>query len=173
MPLLEVKALDQLPDLTGTLHAITPGEGKVATVVVFVSPYCPTANTLMPEIVGIMAEHADKVDGYVIHSDKDAKDSDVQQHMELYKITTPVLLDKEQKVAKELKAKITPEAVVLGKDGAVLYQGKINDLYLKPTRKQREATTHDLRDALEAVIAGEAVKNSHTEPVGCKISGME
>ena len=87
------------------------------------------------------------------------------------------------KVAARLKAKgvvnfgergdITPEVVVLGPDGKTLYQGRINNLYLGPTKKQRKATTKDLRDALDAIVEGKPVTTAKTEPVGCKISGLK
>ena len=84
-----------------------------------------------------------------------------------------MLLDAEQKVAKKFGAKITPEVVVVGKEGNVLYQGRINDLYLSPTKRQREVTKTDLRDALAAIREGKPVDVARTEAMGCKISGLE
>ena len=71
-----------------------------------------------------------------------------------------------------MQAKITPEVVVLSPDGKTVYQGRINDLYLGPTKKQRKATTKDLRDALDAIHKGEPVASAKTEAVGCKIGGL-
>ena len=87
-------------------------------------------------------------------------------------IKVPVLLDKDQSLAKRTLARITPEVVVLAPDGRTLYQGRINDLYLGPTKKQRKATTKDLRDALDALQDGKPVAVAKTDAVGCKISGL-
>jgi len=54
-------------------------------------------------------------------------------------------------------------------DGKTLYQGRINDLYLGPTKRQREVKTHDLRDALTAIREGKPVANPRTEAMGCGI----
>src|SRR5687767_11978779 len=57
-------------------------EGKKASVLFFVSPYCPTANAFMPEISRICAEYAADFSCYLVHSDADVKQTDVLQHTE-------------------------------------------------------------------------------------------
>ena len=88
-------------------------------------------------------------------------------------IKVPVLLDKDQSLAKLTQARITPEAVVIAPDGKTVYQGRINDLYLGPTKRQRKATTKDLRDALDTIQDGKPASTARTEAVGCKISGLK
>lgn len=148
-------------------------EGKKASVLFFVSPYCPTANAFMPEINRVCADFTPNFSCYFVHSDADVKQTDVLQHTEIHGVKIPVLFDKEQALAKKTGAKITPEVVVLGADGVTLYQGRINDLYLGPTKKQRQATTKDLRDALEAIQQSKTVATSRTEAMGCKIAGLK
>lgn len=147
--------------------------GKKAAVLFFVSPYCPTANTFMPEINRITADHAGSFTFYLVHADTDVKLTDVLQHTEMNEVKIPVLLDKEQLLAKRTGAKITPEVVVLSASGATLYQGRINDHYLTPTRKQRQPTTKDLRDALDAIRQDKPAPTPKTDAMGCKITGMK
>ncbi len=147
---------------------------KKAVVLCFVSPYCPTSNTFVPELNRIVADYSGKFAFYLVHADPDVKLTDVLQHTEMNEIKATVLIDKEQKLAKLTQAKITPEVVVLSADSkTTLYQGLINDLYLGPTKRQRQATTRDLRDALDAIQSGKPVAQAKTEAVGCKISGMK
>jgi len=146
---------------------------KKAVVLFFVSAYCPTSNTFVPEMNKIAADFQADFAFYFVHSDRDQKLTDVLQHTEMNTIKSAVLLDKDQRLAKLTHAKITPEAVVISPDGKTLYQGRINDLYLGPTKRQRQATTKDLRDALEAIQAGKEVNPPKTEAVGCKIGGLE
>jgi thiol-disulfide isomerase/thioredoxin len=146
---------------------------KKAIVLFFVSPYCPTSNTFVKEMNQIANDYSDRVTFYFIHADPDLKLTDVLQHTEMNAIKSAVLMDKEQVLAKRMQARITPETVVLGPDDQVLYQGRINDLYLGPTKRQRQATTKDLRDALDAVLAGKPVAMPKTEAFGCKISGLK
>jgi hypothetical protein len=164
----------QFPDPEGQMHEPLKAGGKKGVILFFVSPYCPTANTLMPEINAITKDHAADFASYIVHADPAIKVTDAYQHAVLFKIeNATVILDTEQRLAKRVAAKITPEAVVLGPDEKILYQGRVNDLYLGATKRQRKATTRDLRDALEAIQSGKAPPTPRTEAVGCKISGME
>ncbi len=151
---------------------LEPG-GKKASVLFFVSPFCPTSNNFMPEINSIVKEYGDRVAFYVVEAEPGLQLPDVLRHIELTAITAPVLLDDAIRLAKLTGATITPEAVVLGEQAAKLYQGRINDYYLTPTRKQKQPTTQDLRDALDAVLAGKPVSASSVPAAGCKISGLD
>ena len=171
--LLAQEAGWEFPDPEGKLHAPLKVEGKKGVVLFFVSPYCPTANTLMPEINSIAEAHAEHFSSYLIHADPGIKVTDAYQHSVMFKVEVPVLIDSEQRLAKRVGARITPEAVVLSPAGEVLYQGRINDLYLGPTKRQRKATTQELHDALAAIQAGKPVTTPRTQAVGCKISGVQ
>lgn len=162
-----------LPGADGKDHTPLAVGGKKAAVLFFVSPYCPTSNTFVPEMNRIIADYGSAFAFYLVHSDRDQKLTDILQHTEMNAIKAPVLLDKEQRLARLAHAKITPEAAVIAADGTTLYQGRINDLYLGATKRQRKATTKDLRDALDAIQAGKAVPVAKVEAVGCKISGVE
>ena len=67
------------------------------------------------------------------------------------------------------QATVTPEAVVLGKGGEVLYRGRIDDNYLAFGKKRSAARQHDLSDALDAIAAGQTVKEKETQAIGCVI----
>ncbi|OAI56827.1 hypothetical protein AYO49_03490 [Verrucomicrobiaceae bacterium SCGC AG-212-N21] len=162
-----------LPGIEGKDHTPLVAGDKKGAVLFFVSAYCPTSNTFVKEMNQIAADYGDKFVFSFVHSDSDQKLTDILQHTEMNEIKASVLLDKEQRLAKQMQAKITPEVVLVGADGETLYQGRINDLYLGPTKRQRQATTKDLRDALEAVMAGKSIAVPKTEAMGCKISGLK
>lgn len=162
-----------LPATDGKEYQPLAAPGKKAVVLFFVSAYCPTSNTFVPEINRIIADYGAQFPMYLVHADSDLKLTDVLQHTEMNAIKATVLLDKEQRLPKLTHAHITPEVVVLTPDGETLYQGRINDLYLGPTRRQRQATTRDLRDALDAIQAGRPIAVGKTEAMGCRISGLK
>jgi len=162
------------PGADGKDHApLKVPADKKGAVLFFVSPYCPTANKFSTDINRITEAYAAAFSFSVVHSDKDLKLTDVLQHTEMNQIKATVLMDAEQKLAKLTGARITPEAVVLSADGKVLYKGRINDLYLSPTKRQRKATTRDLEDALDAIRDGKPVAVPMHEAMGCKIGGLE
>lgn len=160
----------QLPDTDSKLYAPLAA-GSRPTVLFFVSPFCPTVRSFMPEILAIAGEHAAQAQFYLVHSDPAVTPEIALQHADLFQVKLPVLLDREQKLAVRTGVRVTPEAVVVA-GGEVRYRGRINDLYLGPTKRQRAATTRDLRTALEAVLAGRAVTEPQPEAQGCKITGL-
>lgn len=166
-PPLELQGTD------GKMHAALAAGDKKAVVLFFVSPFCSTTRPFMPEINAIAAEYADRAVVHLVHSDSEITPEVALQHADMYKVTASVLVDKEQKLATRVHAKVTPEAVVLSPSGEVLYKGRINDLYLGPTKRQRAASTKDLCDALDAVLDGKPVAAPQPEAQGCKIGGLK
>jgi thiol-disulfide isomerase/thioredoxin len=163
----------KLQGIDGKEHAPLEAEGKKAVLLFFVSPFCSTTRPFMPEINAIAKDYGDKVAVHLIHSDTEITPEVALQHADMSKVTASVLVDKEQSLAKQVKASITPEAVILSPTGEILYKGRINDLYLGPTKRQRAATTQDLRLALDAALSNQPIPSPQHEAQGCKIGGLK
>lgn len=161
-----------LQDLDSKPHTPLSVSANEPRVLFFVSPFCPTTKSFMAEINQIATDYAGRARFYLIHSDPGVTPEVAFQHADISAVKMPVLLDKEQKLALQAGARITPEAIVFSPKAELLYRGRINDLYLGPTKRQRAATTQDLRDALEAIVANQPVPEPQHEAQGCKISGL-
>ena len=74
------------------------------------------------------------------------------------------LYDEPQSVARELAAARTPEVFVFDKDRRLVYHGAIDD-----SRDEGGVTQQFLRDALDAVLAGQDPPLSETPAVGCTV----
>lgn len=159
-----------LMDLSGTPHQPLAVGDRKAVVLVFISPFCPTSNAFTPEVNKIATEYADRFGFYLVQAEAGINVADAKKHAELFEIKAPVLLDPEQKFARLVQAKITPEAVVLSAQGETLYQGRINDLYATQTKKLPEPKTHDLRVALAEIATGKPVTTARTKAIGCSIT---
>ena len=70
-------------------------------------------------------------------------------------------------------ATVTPEAVVFDSRRKIAYRGRIDDLYISFGQARDAATTHELADALEAVLAGKTVAEPATKAVGCYIGDLD
>ena len=163
----------ELPATDGKTYDPAAAGDKKAVVLFFVSPFCSTTKSFMKEINQIVTDYRDKAVVYLVHSDPEITTEIALEHAILSDVKATVLIDKQQSFAKQVQAKITPEAFVLSPKGETLYQGRINDLYLGPTKRQRAATTKDLRDALDAILSGKPVPTPQHEAQGCKISGLK
>jgi len=159
--------LPPLLDTTGNIHRINEGPGTKATVVVFLNPSCPLCQRYAPTL-NALADGKDKaVEFYGVVSHPSVTFADAAKYAKDYKLTFPVLFDGSAAVAVALKPTAVPEAFVLSLDGKVQYRGRIDDWYEKPAKPRDKATTHDLKDALAAVVAGKTPTVAKTEPVGC------
>jgi hypothetical protein len=66
---------------------------------------------------------------------------------------------------------VTPEVAVFSSQGKMIYHGRIDDRFVEFGRMRPAPTTHELEDAIAAVMAGKAVPNPSAPAVGCAIPG--
>lgn len=157
-------------DLDGRPHQPLKVAGVKAHVLLFITTDCPIANSYAPEIAGIIRQHAKSpLRFYLVHSDPDLTAAAARKHAREYGLTSPLLIDRRHQLVKATGVTLVPEVAVVLPDGKIAYRGRIDDLYSEVGRKRPAPTTHDLRNALSAVLAGKPVKPSRTLAVGCSI----
>lgn len=160
-------------DVHGAPHRPLDPRGTRANVLIFTTVDCPIANGYAPEIAAIAAEFEPAgFRFYMVHVDPDVDDERAAAHGAQYGIELPILLDPAHDLVSATGATVTPEAAVVGPDGALLYRGRIDDLYADLGRKRLAPTRHDLREALAALAAGGPLAEARTEPVGCYIPDL-
>jgi thiol-disulfide isomerase/thioredoxin len=160
----------ELKDLHGATRTPLATKEAKAVVLLFLAPDCPISNAYVPEINRITKDYAPKpLAFYLVYVDADLVAADVKKHVEQFSLTAPALLDPKHTLAKKVKATVTPQAVVVSPGGKVIYRGRIDDLYVEIGQRQQKAKQHDLRNALEAILAGKKVTVAETKAVGCFI----
>jgi len=140
----------------------------VATVFLFVSTDCPIANGMAPEIARVHDAFAPKdVAFYRVYADATLSDEAITKHGKDFAFAMPAVRDPSLDLVRLTGATVTPEAVVYDREGQRRYRGRINNRYEGLGKYRQEATQHDLRDALDAVVGGREVKTPETKAVGC------
>lgn len=163
----------RLPSMTapdGKQRELNAPKGGVA-VVVFLSPECPISNGYSATLNQIAAEFAGKplrMTGVCV--DPDLTDKDVTAHVRDFQLKFVVVRDPRGAAAGALGAKVTPEAFVLDEQGRVRYRGRIDDQYAARLQRNANPRTHELRDAIAAVLAGREVANPYVAAVGCPLA---
>jgi len=160
-----------LPDTAGHTHTPAEWSGKRAVVLFFLTTDCPLCNNYVPELNRIAQAFSPRgVAFYGVQGDATIPDTDVRKHVDDYAYTFPYLFDPQESLAAFTGARATPEAAVLSTAGELLYLGRI-DNRLEDFGKQRvQVTEFNLRDTLEAVLAGKAVPHARTKALGCAIT---
>ena len=156
-------------DIHGNLHdPLDVGDAK-ANVLIFITTDCPIANQYAPEICAIQRAHKDDpLNFYLVHVDPDVTMDVAQKHAKEYGYTGAVIRDPHHRLAQHLGVTVTPEAAIVAAGGKMVYRGRIDNLYGDLGRKRPlGATRHELRNALDAVLAGKEIQVKRTEAIGC------
>ncbi len=161
----------QLLDLDGQLVDPFEKTGVKATVFLFVRIDCPISNRYAPEVKRLIEVFSSQdVDFWLVYCEKEETADAVRQHLDEYGHPHCALRDPSHWLVRKAEATITPEAVVFLPDGKIVYRGRIDNLYVDFGKRRAQASEHDLRNALEAVLGGRPVPRARTEAVGCYIS---
>src|SRR6185436_6147242 len=95
---------------------------------------------------------------------------EIRAHLAEFHYDVPALRDPAQQLVRRAGATITPEAAVYDRAGRLTYRGRIDDRYVRLGVMRPAATTHDLRDALTALVEARPAPASTAPAVGCYIS---
>lgn len=159
-----------LRDVAGVEHRPFTEPDTRAVALLFVLPDCPVANAYAPEVNRLIAEYGPRgVRFFVVQVDPEVTDVEAAKHARAYGYTCPVVVDRGHELVRRAGATMVPEVAVFAADGSRKYHGRIDDLYADLGKRRARASSHDLRDALDAVLAGRPVARPETEAVGCDI----
>ena len=104
---------------------------------------------------------------FAVYPNPNESEADIRKHAIEWGLTCPVVRDDSQKLAAQFCITMTPEAVVIGRSGQVMYQGRIDD---NPDTEQ--VKDRDLATALLAVYTNRPVAHSRMAPFGCPIRSL-
>ncbi len=157
-----------LSDLQGTTYNTICFKGHTV-VLVFIGLECPVANAYVPEVQAQIAATKDQnIIWFGVHSEPGVTKEAATKHAAEYKLTMPILLDGEQKLAAMVGAKKLGQVVVI-QDMQVVYRGRIDDRWAANGKRRDEPSTHELQDALTAITKKQSIAVSETESYGCPI----
>ena len=157
-------------NLSGELTNPFLATNTVATVFVFVATDCPISNRYAPEVQRLHAEFSSRgIAFWLVYADQATTNETIQKHLKDYAYAIAALRDPEHSLVKRTGAKVTPEAVVFGRNREIAYRGRIDDRYVELGQMRPAPTRKDLEEALAAVLAGKPVPVPTTRAIGCHI----
>lgn len=149
---------------------IATGQSTPATpqVLVFLGTECPMAAWYIDVLNEMQSRLGDRVQFIGVMSNAQDSRDDIQAYIDREKPDFPLVIDSEALIADKLAATRTPEAILLDVTGKVRYRGRIDDRWT-PGGRRNEATQHDLKSAVDELLAGKEISNPQVEFVGCLI----
>jgi cytochrome oxidase Cu insertion factor (SCO1/SenC/PrrC family) len=158
-----------LTTLEGSPTQFSNLKGPV-TVVTFISVQCPVSNAYNERMNAIYNDYAAKGVKFVfINANRTESAADVAAHARTHQFGFTVYKDENNVVADKLGATVTPEeAYVIDSSGVIRYHGSIDD-----SQNISRVTTQRLRNALDAVLAGQQPQQAETKAFGCTIKRVQ
>jgi peroxiredoxin len=154
-----------LPDVSGQEQSLKSLAGKNGTVLLFIAVQCPVSNAYNERMEKLAADYKAKGVAVIgINSNVKEDAEAVKAHAAEHKLTFTILKDPGNKIADKLGAIVTPEAYFLDGNNKLVYHGRIDN-----ARNAADVQSPDLRNALDAALAGKPVEKTEAKAFGCSI----
>jgi hypothetical protein len=143
-------------------------------VFLFVRTDCPITNRYAPELHRLAGEFKSHgVDFWLIYPDPDEAAGHIKDHVAQYGFPGMPLRDPGHELVRRARATVAPEAAVFNVAGRLMYHGRIDDWYVDIGKARAAPQTHDLENAISAVLAGKPVVKEQTRAIGCSLTDIE
>ena len=155
-----------LPDTDGVDHSLL-GDERV-TALVFTCNHCPYALAWHDRLADAARDYPDVRFLAINPNDAERYPGDsfeaMKDRVAAEDWPMPYLRDESQEVARGFGAKTTPDVFVLDSEGRLRYRGA-------PDADHRDPSLNAawLREALDALAAGDEPARTETDPVGCSV----
>jgi peroxiredoxin len=163
-------AFEGLVGTDGERYGFATLADREVLVLIFSSNRCPTAKAYADRMNALQEDYGPRgVQVLAINSNSPYlyPDESLPRMVERAaedRYVFPYVVDEGQRVAKAYGATCTFHVFVLDRDRRLRYQGRFDD-----ARLPERVTSHDLRNALEDILAGEDVRLTTTRPFGCSL----
>lgn len=160
-----------LPGVDGKRYKLSDFRHAKLLVVFFSCNHCPYVLGSEDRIKALHDKfHPRSVDWVAVNSNEtENHPTDDFAHMKSHAkeagLRFPYLRDEEQDVARAYGALRTPHFFLFDADRRLRYTGRLDD----SPRNADQATTHELADAIEALLQDKDVPEPVTNPIGCNV----
>lgn len=166
-----IPSFEHLPSTDGKKYSLKDFASSNALVVVFSCNHCPIVQAYEDRMIAYQRDYAARgVQLIAINSNEDEnypEDSfdEMVKRAKQRGFNFLYVRDADQKVAKAFGATHTPEFFLFDRQRTLRYHGKMDDNH----KDASAVRTRYLRDATDAILAGNQVKEAETYSVGCTI----
>lgn len=162
----------KLPDTTGKTVSLADFEDRPALLVLFICNHCPFVKHIRSGLAQVGKDYLSRGAGIVAINSNDVANypddspAKMKDEVKAAGYTFPYLYDEAQVVAKAYRAACTPDIYLFDKNRKLVYRGQFDD---SRPGNAAPVTGKDLRAALDAVLAGNAVSANQKPSIGCNI----
>ncbi len=160
-----------LIDHKGKAHELYYHRDDKAVVIVSQGNGCQIVRSNLEDLRAIRDDYADKgVEILMLNANQQDSRAAIAEEAEEWGADFPILKDRTQIIAKSLELNRTGEVLVINpKNWQLVYRGPLSDRVDYERQKNKASKTY-VRDALDALIAGEDIAFSKVVSPGCIIN---
>jgi thiol-disulfide isomerase/thioredoxin len=158
--------------VSGKESSLSNLKSDKATVIMFICNHCPFVKHVQKQLVQLAKDYQSKnvsfiainsndVQSYPADSPEKMKETAIQEGYSF-----PYLFDATQAVANAYQAACTPDFYIFDNTMQCVYRGQLDD---SRPGNNIPVTGHDIRVALDAILAGRAVDINQKPSIGCNI----
>lgn len=141
------------------------------TAYIFMAEECPVCNYLGKTLKKLSSKYHDDVNFVAVFPQRMSNIKTASLFKKKYDLPLfTIEIDHDRVITDKYNASVTPEVVLVNKQGEVVYQGRVNNSYAAPGRMRHGKVTEDLEIAIQKVIANQPVPKPWPDPIGCYIT---
>jgi peroxiredoxin len=163
-------SFEELAATDGKHYGLSDFADREAIVLIFSSNRCPTAKAYAERMNTLQAEYGPRgvqllaVNSNDPHLYPDEAFVRMAERAREDGYTFPYVVDRDQAVARAFGATCTFHVFALDGERVLRYQGRFDN-----ARLAENVVSHDLRNALDDILAGHEVRVPVTRPFGCSL----
>ncbi len=161
----------KLPGVDGKTYSPSSFKDAKLLVVFFSCNHCPFVVGSEERMKALYRDFSPKGVAFIAINSNETENHPQDSFEDMVKrakeraLPFPYVRDESQDVAQAYGALRTPHFYVFDKERKLRYTGRMDDNPREPGKE----TTHELRDAIEALLAGKRPSVEKTNPIGCNV----
>ena len=158
--------------VSGQRYSLDSFTAKTGLLIMFICRHCPYVVHIEQELAQLGRDYHGTALGIIAISSNDAVSypddapSKLREMALRLGFTFPFCHDETQDVAKAYRATCTPDFYLFDRDRRLAYRGQLDESRPGNTKP---VTGHDLRTAIEALLADKPIASAQKPSVGCSI----
>lgn len=160
-----------LPSVDGVTYSLKDFSSAKALWIMFICAHCPYVKAVEDRVIHLAKKYAAKGVASVAICSNDPTDYPEDSGPQLLQrwrekdYGFPYLIDESQAVAQAFQAVCTPDFYIFDHKRHLVYRGRLDDSWRHPEKVRRQ----ELKEALDAILAGNSSISSQNPSMGCSI----
>ena len=160
-----------LKGVDGKTYSLAGFTGKKVLIVMFICNHCPYVKAVEDRIIQLQRDYSSKsvqLVGICANDPTDYPDDypeNLRKRWQVKDYRFPYLVDETQDVARAYGAVCTPDIFVFDSERKLAYHGQLDNKW----QDVAKVTRHDLREAVDLLLAGKRPSSDQIPSMGCSI----